>query len=324
MNADYPANPATPGAHPFPGVTQAVPQGPGGPEAAPVQWGAVGARMQSQPGAGGGPVQPGAPAVPRPSTYAAPGGSTVSGNPTAPAQPVAPAAPAATPAAVPPAPVQHTPTSQAPASHAPTSHTPSQPSAATPPPAATNPAATTAASPIRRTSLRTGTQAVATGAHPQGTSTDTPAPKKLSLFGKKAEAEVPVTGTTTTTLRRKGGPRKVRAMLISVDPWSAMKMSFLTSIAAGIAFVVAVSMVWGVLNTMGVFAAIQEQITTLFNLSAEKSLLQYFQLSKVMSGAILVAVFNTVLLTALGTISALIYNIIGKLVGGVYVTLSDD
>jgi len=113
-------------------------------------------------------------------------------------------------------------------------------------------------------------------------------------------------------------------MLVSIDPWSAMKMSFLTSIAAGIALVVAVSVVWGVLNTMGVFTAIQDQITTLFNLSAEKTILQYFAYSKVMSGAILVAVFNAVILTALGTITALIYNIIGKLVGGVYVTLSDD
>lgn len=321
MNADYPANPATPGAHPFPGVTQAVPQGPGGPEAAPVQWGAVGPRMQSQPGAGGGPVHPGAPAVSQPSTYAAPAGSTVSGNPTAPAQPVAPPAP---PAATPPAPLQRASTPHAPTSHAPASHTPSQPSAATPPPAAPSPGAATQAAPIRRTSLRTGTQPVAMGAQPQGTSTDTPAPKKFGLFGKKAEAEAPVSGTTTTTLRRKGGPRKVRAMLISVDPWSAMKMSFLTSIAAGIALVVAVSVVWGVLNTMGVFTTVREQITVLFNLADDPSALQYFEYSKVVSGAILVAVFNTVLLTALGTISALIYNIIGKLVGGVYVTLSDD
>jgi hypothetical protein len=318
MNADYPANPATTGAHPFPGVTQAVPQGPGGPEAASPQWGAVGPRMQSEPGAGGGPVRPGAPAVPPPSPYAAPGGSTGTANPTPPSQP---AAPAMNPLAQ-HAPTQHTTTQHTAAQPAPAQRTstqqPATPTApGTPHAAPSNPLAPTVAAPIRRTSLRTGTQ-------PVETNTETPAPKKFSLFGKKAEAEVPATGTTTTTLRRKGGPRKVRAMLISVDPWSAMKMSFLTSIAAGIALVVAVSVVWGVLNTMGVFTAIQVQITTLFNLSTETSILQYFQYSKVMSGAILIAVFNAVILTALGTISALIYNIIGKLVGGVYVTLSDD
>ncbi len=319
MNADNPANPATTGAHPFPGVTQAVPQGPGGPEGARAPWGAVGPRMQSQPGAGDGPAHSGAPAVPPPSPYAAPGGSTGSANPGSPSQPVAPAAPAVTP------PTQHAPAQPAaPAATPPTQHaTPPHTTAphTTAPPARLNPLAPTVAAPIRRTSLRTGTLPVETSVE---TSAETPAPKKFSLFGKKSEAEVPSSGTTTTTLRRKGGPRKVRAMLISVDPWSAMKMSFLTSIAAGIALVVAVSVVWGVLDTMGVFVAIRDQITTLFNLKTETSILQYLEYSKVMSGAILVAVFNAVILTALGTLSALIYNIIGKLVGGVYVTLSDD
>jgi hypothetical protein len=171
------------------------------------------------------------------------------------------------------------------------------------------------AAPIRRASLRTGTQ-------PIETSDDVPVFKKFSLFGKKPDAEAP--SGTTETLRRKGGPRKVRAMLTSVDPWSAMKMSFLTSIAAGIALVVAVSVLWGVLNTMGVFPAIDDQVKTLFGASSKTNILQYTQYSKIMSGTILIAVFDVVILTALGTISSLIYNVVGKLVGGVYVTLTDD
>lgn len=152
---------------------------------------------------------------------------------------------------------------------------------------------------------------------------DAPEPKKrFGLFGKKAESAEP--SGTTATLRRKGGPRKVRAMMTAIDPWSAMKMSFLTSIAAGIALVVAVSVVWGVLNQMGVFASIQEQVTTLFAVDSETKILAYFEYSKIMSGTVLVAVFNVVLVTALGTVGALIYNVIAKLVGGVYVTLSDD
>lgn len=113
-------------------------------------------------------------------------------------------------------------------------------------------------------------------------------------------------------------------MLTSVDPWSAMKMSFLTSIAAGIALVVAVSVLWGVLNTMGVFPAIDDQVKTLFGAASKTNILQYTKYSKIMSGTILIAVFDVVILTALGTISSLIYNVVGKLVGGVYVTLTDD
>jgi hypothetical protein len=152
---------------------------------------------------------------------------------------------------------------------------------------------------------------------------DAPQPKKrFGLFGKKAESAEP--SRTTATLGRKGGPRKVRAMMTAIDPWSVMKMSFLTAIAAGIALVVAVSVVWGVLNQLGVFIAITDQIKTLFDPDSKTEILQYFAYSKIMSGTVLVAVFNVVLVTALGTVGALIYNVIAKLVGGVYVTLSDD
>ncbi len=151
---------------------------------------------------------------------------------------------------------------------------------------------------------------------------DEPARKWFGLFGKKSSADaVP---ESTTTLRKKGGPRKVRAMMVAIDPWSVMKMSFLTAIAAGIALVIAMSVVWGVLNQMGVFIAIRDQITTLFDLGSETTILSYFEYSKIMSGTTLIAVFNVVIVTALGTIGALIYNIVGKLVGGIYVTLTDD
>ncbi len=122
----------------------------------------------------------------------------------------------------------------------------------------------------------------------------------------------------------KGGPRKVRVMVRSVDPWSIMKLAFLLAVSAGIMFVVAVSIVWGVLNNMGVFDQIQEQITTLFGGETEVDLLQFFDYNKVMSAAVLLGVFNTVIFTALGTIGALLYNVVGKMIGGIYVTLTDD
>ena len=289
MNADYPANPAVPGSHPFPGVTQAVPQGTGGPESpAPSA-----PRTHSSQGSGG-TTHSGAPAVPAPSPYASPAGSTGAAS-----QPSAPSTQRPT--------TEHSSTQHATRQHS-TEH------ATTPPGAAP-------AAPIRRASLRSGTQPLST-TDTGAKGDDAPAPKKFGFFGKKSEASEP--SGTTSTLRRKGGPRKVRAMMTAIDPWSAMKMSFLTAIAAGIALVVAVSVVWGVLNRMGAFAAIQEQVTTLFALDSETKILAYFEYSKVMSGTILIAVFNVVLMTALGTIGALIYNVIAKLVGGVYVTLSDD
>ena len=292
MNADYPANPAAPGSHPFPGVTQAAPQGAGGPEspAAP--------RAHTQPGSGSHATHPGAPSVPPPSPYASPVGATAAAVPPSTPQPTG----------QPSAATQHAPTQHAATQHATTQHATTQPGAAP-------------VAPLRRASLRTGTQPVTADAGAK--SDDAPeSKKKFGLFGKKTDAAEP--SGTTATLRRKGGPRKVRAMMTAIDPWSVMKMSFLTSIATGIALVVAVSVVWGVLNQMGVFTSIQEQVTTLFAVDSETKILAYFEYSKIMSGTILVAVFNVILVTALGTVGALIYNVIAKLVGGVYVTLSDD
>src|SRR5690625_4122066 len=53
---------------------------------------------------------------------------------------------------------------------------------------------------------------------------------------------------------RPGGPRRVRLTVSRVDPWSIMKLSFLLSIALGIVLVVAVALVWTVLNAMEGFA----------------------------------------------------------------------
>ena len=47
--------------------------------------------------------------------------------------------------------------------------------------------------------------------------------------------------------------RQARLVLGRVDPWSVMKLSFLLAIALAIVTLVAVSILWSVLDSMGVF-----------------------------------------------------------------------
>ncbi|SEJ57316.1 DUF3566 domain-containing protein [Demequina mangrovi] len=122
----------------------------------------------------------------------------------------------------------------------------------------------------------------------------------------------------------KGGPRKARVLLSRIDPWSALKLGFLLSIAAGIMFVVAVFVLWTVLNQAGVFALVNEWVVKLFSTDSEIDIMQFVDPNKVMGAATLVAVINVVLLTALSTIGAFLYNVVSSVVGGVYVTLTDD
>ncbi|GAA4425513.1 DUF3566 domain-containing protein [Georgenia halophila] len=119
------------------------------------------------------------------------------------------------------------------------------------------------------------------------------------------------------------GPRRVRLAVSRVDPWSAMKLSFLLSVAIGIMIVIAVALVWFVLDAMAVFASIEE---LLISIGSEQflELMDYVAFDRVMSFATIVAVFDVLLLTALGTIMAFLYNITAALVGGLHLTLTDD
>lgn len=118
-------------------------------------------------------------------------------------------------------------------------------------------------------------------------------------------------------------PRQVQLSVAHVDAWSVMKVSFLLSVALGIATVVAAIVVWLMLDGMHVFATIEDFLKTL---GAEKftALLDYVKLPKVMSYATITAVANVVLMTAISTLGALLYNVIASLVGGVRVSLMDE
>lgn len=145
---------------------------------------------------------------------------------------------------------------------------------------------------------------------------------KLKGYANKAKVSL-TEGDDITAARSKGGPRKARVLLSRIDPWSALKMGFLLSVAAGIMLVVAIFVLWSVLNQMGVFVMLNDWITKLFT-AQETDLLQFTSLSKVMSATVLLSIINVVLLTALATIGAFLYNIVSSVVGGVYVTLTDD
>ncbi|NAZ82832.1 DUF3566 domain-containing protein [Kineococcus sp. R8] len=119
-------------------------------------------------------------------------------------------------------------------------------------------------------------------------------------------------------------PRRVRLTLARIDPWSVTKLSFLLSVAVGIALVVATGVVWSVLNGMGVFTDLNGLLRDIAGSEIDINLLDYVGFGKVLSLATVIAVIDVVLLTALSTIVAFLYNVSSALVGGLHVTLSDD
>lgn len=126
---------------------------------------------------------------------------------------------------------------------------------------------------------------------------------------------------------RRTGPRRVRLTAQRIDPWSVLKISFLVSVALGIAGVVMVAVLWTVLSGMNVFSTISDffvQVTSGEAGGPSFDLMDYFGFGRVVSLAAVLGVLNVFLLTALATLTAFLYNICAALVGGVQVTLSDE
>lgn len=120
--------------------------------------------------------------------------------------------------------------------------------------------------------------------------------------------------------------RKARLRVAKADPWSVMKVSFLLSIALGICTVIAVAVLWMVMDGMGVFSTIGETITQATETDNENGfdLESFLSLPRVLVFTSVIAVIDVVLATALATLGAFLYNLSAGFVGGVEVTLAED
>jgi len=125
---------------------------------------------------------------------------------------------------------------------------------------------------------------------------------------------------------RPAAPRRVKLSVSRVDPWSVMKLSFLLSVAVGIAGVVMIVALWLILSGMGVFTDMSRTVDTILNTSngAKFDLMDYVGLGRVVSLSIVIAVIDVILMTAISTLGAFLYNVCSSLVGGLQITLTDD
>jgi hypothetical protein len=144
----------------------------------------------------------------------------------------------------------------------------------------------------------------------------TPAPEPTTRTPAKAPTSKaqPKKGTTT---------RKARLRMTRVDPWSVMKTAFLLSIALGIVLVVAVFMVWSVLDAADVWASINQTVEELVS-GGTFDIEDYLGTRRVVGFAMIVAAVDVVLLTAIATLGAFLYNMSASLLGGIEVTLAED
>jgi Transmembrane domain of unknown function (DUF3566) len=147
-------------------------------------------------------------------------------------------------------------------------------------------------------------------------------PPPAASTGPVSAQRRPMTVGTAPVTRKKG--RRARLTVKRIDPWTTLKFSFVYGLAGMIVLLVAVVVLYGVVDAMGVINSIRSFLGDVSTRGDGTSgLTVWLGFGRVMLVAIIVGAINVVLFTAFATLTAFIYNVCTDIVGGVEVTLAE-
>jgi hypothetical protein len=122
-------------------------------------------------------------------------------------------------------------------------------------------------------------------------------------------------------------PRRAQLRIDRFEPWSVMKFSFVMSLIFCVILVVAVSVLYVTLSGLGVFTSIEHTwglVTSTRSNPHGSNAASWFSASRVIGYTLLISAVNVILMTALATIGAVLYNLVSIITGGVEVTLKES
>jgi hypothetical protein len=121
---------------------------------------------------------------------------------------------------------------------------------------------------------------------------------------------------------RRKSTKQVRLRLVYIDFWSAVKLSFLVSICIAIVSVVATFLIYTVLLSTDVLASVNDLLRDIAGTGFD--LMSTLSIGNVMGFSLIAAVLNVVVMTALGAIAAVLYNVSVRITGGVLVGFTNN
>jgi hypothetical protein len=103
------------------------------------------------------------------------------------------------------------------------------------------------------------------------------------------------------------------------------RIAFVISVSLMIVSVVAVALFWVVLGVFGVWGQINDSVAALLSDEAGSfDIKDYLGFGRMVGGTLVLSGINVILMTALATIGAHLYNLAAALLGGVEATFRDD
>jgi hypothetical protein len=134
---------------------------------------------------------------------------------------------------------------------------------------------------------------------------------------------VGVGAAAPSALRRPGrGPRRANLQIKRFDPWSVLKLSLVLGVALFFVWLVAVGILYAVLDGMGVWDNLNGISDELLQGNNESGT-PLISAGRVFGVAAIIGAVNIVLFSALATVGAFIYNVSADLAGGLEVTLAE-
>ncbi len=155
-----------------------------------------------------------------------------------------------------------------------------------------------------------------------------PPPARPTVTAVNAQQPAPAPTPVRRVPSKAAAKRSVRQAHLTVarvEPWSVMKFSFVVSLVAFVILFVVVTVLWGSLSALGVFDSLQRVVSSVTSSQASNGVnaAKWFSASRILGWTALLGSLNIVLITAMSTIGAVVYNLTSRLVGGVEVTLRE-
>ena len=122
---------------------------------------------------------------------------------------------------------------------------------------------------------------------------------------------------------RKKKTKRATMRLVYIDFWSALKMSFLVSLALAAVIVVLALLVWGALDQFGAVKQASDFLESIAG-AGGASLVAGLTFPNVMTFTLVVALLEVIVVSALGAIFAALFNLATNVVGGWKVTFGSD
>jgi Transmembrane domain of unknown function (DUF3566) len=146
-------------------------------------------------------------------------------------------------------------------------------------------------------------------------------PSRGAPSGAPQTQAAPVGGWSAVRAVRNRPPRQAALQLKRLDPWSVLKLALVLAVVLFFIWLVAVGVLYGVLDGMGVWDRLNGTYADL--VLREASGQPLISAGRVFGLAAVIGAINSLLFAVAMTVGAFVYNVSADLVGGIEVTLSE-